>query len=408
MKANLTRLNVLENGEAFSEKHMTHTSRKFVRTTGKLSLLTLALMAAPFAMAQDAGWYAGANIGQSNATIDEARIASGLLNSGLVAGPFSNTERDRGYKLFGGYQVNKYFSVEAGYFDLGRFGFATTTTPAGTLSGDLRVKGLNLDAVGTLPITEKFSAFGRIGVAYARTEDSFVGTGAVNVLNPNPSSRDTNLKVGLGVQYAFTDALSVRAEIERYRINDAVGNKGDVDLASLGLVYRFGGKTPTPVAATYTPPPAVIAQAAPPVFVAPPSPPPAPAPAPTPQKVSFSADSLFDFDKSNVKPAGRLELDKLATDLRGVDYDVINVTGHTDRIGRQAYNQKLSTQRAEAVSSYLVTSAGIPANKISAKGVSGSEPLTKPGDCAGAKVTPALITCLQPDRRVDIEVSGRR
>lgn len=380
---------------------------KFVRTTGKLSLLTLALMAAPFAMAQDAGWYAGANIGQSNATIDEARISSGLLGSGLVAGPFSNTERDRGYKLFGGYQVNKYFSVEAGYFDLGRFGFTTTTTPAGTLSGDIRLKGLNLDAVGTLPITEKFSAFGRLGVAYVRTEDNFVGTGAVNVLNPNPSARDTNLKVGLGLQYAFTDALSVRAEIERYRINDGVGNKGDVDLASLGLIYRFGGKTPTPVARQYTPEPVVIAQAPPPapVFVAPAPPPP---PAPMPQKVSFSADSLFDFDKSNVKPAGRVELDKLASDLRGVDYDVIQVTGHTDRIGRQAYNQKLSTQRAEAVGNYLVTSAGIPAAKINARGVSGSEPVTQAGDCKGTKVTPALITCLQPDRRVDIEVTGKR
>lgn len=390
---------------------MTLTSRKFVRTTGKLSLLTLALMATPFAMAQDTGWYAGANIGQSNATIDEARITSGLLGSGLVAGPFNNTERDRGFKLFGGYQLNKYFSVEAGYFDLGRFGFTTTTTPTGTLNGDIRLKGLNLDAVGTLPITEKFSAFGRVGVAYARTEDNFNGTGAVNVLNPNPSARDTNLKVGLGVQYAFTEALSARAEIERYRINDAMGNKGDVDLASLGLVYRFGGKTPTPVAASYTLPPVVVAQAPPPVYVAPvpapaaPTPPPA---APMPQKVSFSADSLFDFDKSAVKPAGRLELDKLATDLRGVDYDVINVTGHTDRIGRQAYNQKLSTQRAEAVSNYLVTSAGIPANKINARGVNGSEPVTKPGDCKGTKVTPALISCLQPDRRVDIEVAGKR
>ena len=383
---------------------MTHTSRKFV-TAGKLSLLTLALMAAPFAMAQDAGWYLGGNIGQSTATIDDARITSGLLGSGLVAGPISDDDDDLGFKVFGGYQYNKYFSVEAGYFDLGQFGFTTSTTPAGTLSGDIRIRGLNLDLVGTLPITEKFSAFGRIGGTYARSEDRFVGTGAVHVLNPNPSEDAANLKVGLGVQYAFNEALSVRAEIERYRIDDAVGNKGDVDLASIGLVYRFGGKTPAPVARTYTAPPVVIAQAAPPVAVAPPPP---PAPAPLPQKVSFSADSLFDFDKATVKPAGRGELDKLAADLRGVDFDVINVTGHTDRIGRQAYNQKLSTQRAEAVSSYLVTSAGIPANKINARGVNGSDPVTKPGDCVGTKVTPALIACLQPDRRVDIEVTGKR
>jgi OOP family OmpA-OmpF porin len=386
---------------------MTLTSRKFVSTTGKLSLLTLALMAAPFAMAQDAGWYGGANLGQSNASIDDARISNDLLGSGLVTTSIDDDDRDRGFKLFGGYQVNKYFAVEAGYFDLGQFGFVANTVPTGSLSGNIKIKGLNLDAVGTLPITEKFSAFGRLGVAYAHTDGSFVGTGAVNVLNPSPSARDTNLKVGLGVQYAFTEALSLRAEIERYRINDAVGNKGDVDLASIGLVYRFGGKTPTPVAQTTAPAPVIIAQApAPtPVYVAPPAPPPPP---PAPQNVSFSADSLFDFDSAAVKPAGRGELDKLATDLRGVDFDVIKVTGHTDRIGRQAYNQKLSSERAEAVGSYLVNAAGIPAGKISAKGVNGADPVTKPGECVGTKVTQALIACLQPDRRVDIEVTGQR
>jgi OOP family OmpA-OmpF porin len=386
---------------------MTLTSRKFVSTTGKLSLLTLALMAAPFAMAQDAGWYGGANLGQSNASIDDARISNDLLGSGLVTTSIDDDDRDRGFKLFGGYQVNKYFAVEAGYFDLGQFGFVANTVPTGSLSGNIKIKGLNLDAVGTLPITEKFSAFGRLGVAYAHTDGRFVGTGAVNVLNPSPSARDTNLKVGLGVQYAFTEALSLRAEIERYRINDAVGNKGDVDLASIGLVYRFGGKTPTPVAQTTAPAPVIIAQApAPtPVYVAPPAPPPPP---PAPQNVSFSADSLFDFDSAAVKPAGRGELDKLATDLRGVDFDVIKVTGHTDRIGRQAYNQKLSSERAEAVGSYLVSAAGIPAGKISAKGVNGADPVTKPGECVGTKVTQALIACLQPDRRVDIEVTGQR
>lgn len=390
---------------------MTLISSKFVSTTGKLSLLTLALMAAPLAMAQDAGWYAGGNIGQSDVNIDDARITSGLLGSGLVAGPINDNQRDLGFKLFGGYQYNKYFSVEAGYFDLGRFGFSTTTTPAGTLNGDIRLKGLNLDAVGTLPITEKFSAIGRIGVAYARAKDHFAGTGAVNVLDPNPSSRDTNLKVGLGVQYAFTDALSVRAEIERYRINDAVGNKGDVDLASVGLVYRFGGKTPAPVARQYVPEPVVVAQAPAPVIVAEPvpaPPPPPPPPAPIPTQITLAADSLFDFDSAAVKPAGRADLDKLAADLSTLDYDVIQVTGHTDRIGRQAYNQKLSTQRAEAVRNYLVTAAGIPSAKINARGVNGSDPVTQPGDCVGRKVTRALIACLQPDRRVEIEVTGKR
>lgn len=387
---------------------MTFATRTFA-STGKLSLLTLALMAAPFAMADNPGWFGGLSLGQTNATIDDARITNDLLSRGLRAGPIHNDDRDQGYKLFGGYQYNRYFSVEAGYFDLGRFGYSTTTTPAGTLSGNIRLKGLNLDAVGTLPITDKFSAFGRLGLAYAQADDSFVGTGAVNVRNPNPSGRDTNLKVGLGVQYALTDALSVRAEIERYRIDDAVGNRGDIDLASVGLVYRFGGKAPVPVARQYAPEPVAMAQAPAPVVIAPAPPPPPPAPVPPPPtKITLSADALFDFDSASIKPAGRADLDKLVADLRGVDFDVIHITGHTDRIGRQAYNQKLSTQRAEAVGNYLVTSAGIAANKISAKGVNGSDPVTQPGDCVGKKVTPALIACLQPDRRVDIEVTGKR
>ena len=127
-----------------------------------------------------------------------------------------------------------------------------------------------------------------------------------------------------------------------------------------------------------------------------------------PTKVTLSADSLFDFDKSTVKPSGRAELDQLATGLKGLQYDVINVTGHTDRLGPQAYNLKLSTRRAEAVSAYLVESAGIPAQKISARGVNGADPVTRPDECKGAKATPALIACLQPDRRVEIEVTGQR
>ena len=392
---------------------MTHTQRNIGRAAGKLSVLALALMAATCAMADNTGWYGGANLGQSQATIDGARITSGLLANGLTAGGINEINRDLGFKIFGGYQYNKYFAVEGGYFDLGQFGFNTSTVPAGTFSGEIKLKGLNLDAVGILPITEKFSVFGRIGVTHTQANDSFVGTGAVNVLNPNPNSRDTNLKVGLGLQYAFTDSLTLRSEIERYRIDDAVGNKGDVDLVSVGLVYRFGAKTPIPVARQFTPEPVVLAQAPTPAVVVvpvvvpaqPPPPPPAP---PVPVKVTLAADSLFDFDNASVKPAGRLELDKLAADLRGVDFDVINVTGHTDRIGSHAYNQKLSTRRAEAVGIYLVESGGIPAQKISAKGVNGSDPVTKPGDCVGTKATKALITCLQPDRRVDVEVAGKR
>jgi len=237
---------------------------KFAKISSTLALAALAAICSQFALAQgaggaagagagpatsnrfsgmsDTGWYGGANIGQSRAKIDNANITSNLLGSGFATSSISNDDRDTGYKLFAGYKYNRNFAVEAGYFDLGQFGFTATTVPAGTLSGRIKLKGVNLDAVGILPINEKFSAFGRIGVSYAEAQDSFSGTGAVKVLNSNPSKREANLKYGGGLQYDFTPSLGMRLEAERYRVNDAVGSKGDVDLVSVGLVYRFSAK----------------------------------------------------------------------------------------------------------------------------------------------------------------------
>ena len=216
---------------------------KLQRTSGTLGLVALALIASPFAVADDSGWYGGFNVGRSRADIDDARIQAQFLAAPLVTTSIRDDNRDIGYKLFGGYQLNKNFALEGGYFNLGKFGFTATTAPLGTLRGDIKLQGLNLDAVGILPINEKFSAFGRFGLNYAQARDTFAGTGSVTVANPSPSKRDTNYKLGLGLQYDFTEAFGLRAEAERYRINDAVGNKGDIDLFSVGLVYRFGGKT---------------------------------------------------------------------------------------------------------------------------------------------------------------------
>jgi OOP family OmpA-OmpF porin len=87
---------------------------------------------------------------------------------------------------------------------------------------------------------------------------------------------------------------------------------------------------------------------------------------------------------------------------------VITVEGHTDRLGSDAYNQRLSTRRAEAVKSYLVGTGGIDGTKISAVGKSESAPVTKPGDCTGTSASTKLLACLQPDRRVEVEVVGTR
>jgi OOP family OmpA-OmpF porin len=370
---------------------------KIAQISGAIGVVALAAFAGPFAAAQDdTGWYVGAGVGRSHAKIDDPRIIDGLSAQGFSTDSISDDNRDTGYKLFGGYQFNRNFALEGGYFYLGRFGFTADTAPAGTLNGSIKLRGVNLDAVGFLPFTGKLSAFGRTGADYSQARDAFSGAGLVDVTNPSPSKNCLNYKLGLGLQYAFNESLAMRLEAERYRIDDAVGNKGDIDLYSVGLVYRFGQKSPVAVA-----PPEPVA-----AYVAPPALP--PVPAPVLAKMDFAVDSLFDFAHSDIKPEGKQTLNKFAADLKGTRIDAIKVTGHADRLGRQAYNQALSTRRAEAVKSYLVQSAGIAEGKITANGVDGTDPVTKPGDCKGEKATRKLIACLQPDRRVEVEVTGTR
>ena len=385
-----------------------------IQTLRLLSLAGLGCVLAAPSFAQESGYpYAGLSIGQSRAKIDEERITATLLASGFTTTSMTRDESDTAYKLFGGYQFNRYVALEAGYFNLGKFGFTSTTAPAGTLDGRIKLHGVNLDVVGTLPLTERFSALARIGAQYANARDTFTGTGAVNVLNPNPSAHALNYKAGLGLQYEVNAAFLVRVEAERYRINDAVGNHGDVNLYSVSVVFPFG-RTPAAAPRAMAAPVAVVAApvavaAPPPVVTVAPVAPVAPVvAAPARRRVSFSADSLFAFDQSVVRPEGRSSLDKLAQELRGTEFDVITVEGHTDRLGSLAYNQALSTRRAEAVKAHLVGAAGVDGTKISAIGKGESAPVTKPGDCKGTKPSARLVACLQPDRRVVVEVAGTR
>lgn len=369
------------------------------------------LIAAPV-VAQEVGqFYGGLSVGRSKARIDDERITANLRGAGLTTTGMTNDDSGTGYKLFGGYQLHRNFAVEGGYFDLGRFGFTSTTSPAGTLDGRIKLRGVNLDLVGRLPLGDRFSLLAKIGGQVAQARDSFTSSGLVNVLNPSPKKTEFNYKLGVGMQYAFSSYFTLRGEAERYRVNDAVGNHGDINLYSLSLVFPFGrAESPAPRMAAAPPPPTYVA----------PMPAPAPAPvviaaAPAPavivppqrRKVSFSADSLFAFDRSTLNPQGQEALAGFARELNSTSYDQVTVSGHTDRLGSKVHNQKLSLARAEAVKAYLVT-AGVDAGKIRATGNSGAEPMTKAGECKGTKPSPSLIACLQPDRRVEAEVTGTR
>lgn len=372
---------------------------KLSRTSATLSLMALAVASAT-ASADELGWYMGGNIGQSKANIDAPRITAGLAGGGFTTTSISEENRDTGYKVFAGYQFSKNFALEGGYFDLGKFGFRANTLPLGSLNGQLKARGANLDAVVFANMTDRFSLFGRAGVAYADVRDQFSGTGLVVVNNPNPSKKEANYKFGGGLQYAFNDNLALRLEAERYRINDAVRNKGDIDLVSLGLIYRFGRSRPVPAAyvpaPTPTPEPVREVVVVPPP--APPPPPPAPPPRPRFERYTLSATELFGFDSAELR-LPHPKLDEIATALtNNREISNVSITGHADRIGSPGYNQKLSERRAMSVKDYLI-SRGVDGGRLNASGKGETVSVVECSD----KKRADLIKCLEPNRRVEVE-----
>lgn len=125
------------------------------------------------------------------------------------------------------------------------------------------------------------------------------------------------------------------------------------------------------------------------------------------KEVELSADALFQFDSATLAGLiGRNTLDQLALDIQqhNIDVEIIRVVGHTDRLGNEKYNQELSEQRATTVANYL-RNKGLRGS-IETQGMGPTVPVTT--ECQGRRATPELIKCLQPDRRVSIELWGTR
>ena len=370
-------------------------------TLGALSVMAGALLASQSAQAQDntfinpdwanSAWYIGAGVGQSRATIDEPRLRASLAANGETVTGFSKDQRDTGYKLFVGRQLNQYVAVEAGYFDLGKFDFKSSTSGNGVLNGQAGFRGVNLDLLGQLPLSQRLSLLGRVGMHYTKTSTDFSGNRLLGSSNLHASERKLNAKLGLGLEYKFSEALAVRGEVERYRLNDAVGNRGDADLYSVSLVYKLG--RPASATPAYQPAPEVapvVAMPAPVIEAK-------PAPAPVSEKVSFASEALFDFDQSTLKPQGKAALDQLLSQLTGMDLEVIVTVGHTDAVGSDAYNQKLSQRRAEAVKAYLVAQ-GVETSRVYTEGKGETQPVADNTTAAGRA----------KNRRVTVEVVGTR
>lgn len=191
--------------------------------------------------------------------------------------------------------------------------------------------------------------------------------------------------------FVATAALATAAVAQN--VDNWRNASGDVWKNSTGLCWRDAGWTPATAAPGCDG--AVVAAPAP--APAPRAAAPAPAPVAAATKVTYAADAFFDFDKSVVKPAGKTKLDDLVSKVKGINLEVIIAVGHTDSVGSDAYNQKLSVRRAEAVKAYLV-SKGIEKNRIYTEGKGEKQPVASNKTNEGRA----------KNRRVEIEVVGTR
>jgi OOP family OmpA-OmpF porin len=186
------------------------------------------------------GWYAGISAGQSSADVGQ----NGLVVIGATASTVTVEDSDTGYKVYGGYRFGRHLAVEAGYVDLGSFGATrhVTSPGIGSVKAETSVSGIFGQAVGILPLGERFSLFGTAGLFANEVKTTLSSTGGVVLVGQRSASNsDVNAKLGVGAGFDFTRNFGVRVEWERYfEVGDeSVGGKSDLDLLSIGIVVRF-------------------------------------------------------------------------------------------------------------------------------------------------------------------------
>ncbi len=220
-------------------------------------------------------------------------------------------------------------------------------------------------------------------------------------MNNFTTSKSLLVAVLLGIS---TAAIAQTPGIDRKGdVGYVVDSRDNVAKSGFGLCWRTGYWTPAMAVAECDPD--LVKKAEPAKApAAPKAAPVKPAVKPAAQKVTLAADALFDFNKSNLRPEGKAKLDELVAKVKDIKLEVIIAVGHADRFGTDKYNQKLSEKRAEAVKAYLV-SKGMEPNRVYTEGKGKKQPVTKAGQCKGPK-SKKVIACLQPDRRVEIEVIG--
>lgn len=267
-----------------------------------------------------------------------------------------------GLGIYAGYQFNQWFGLEAGYTD-----FGTPDAEYGSERVEADVRMIDLSGVARHQLNQDWSVYGRLGASYEMIDKRATWM-------EDRSANEWGVMAAAGVEYALSPEWSVRTELQ---YNDGIGN-GDVEQAdlfftSVGVVYHFKDALPA-------------AQPAP-------APAPVPAPVPVVQHINLNAGALFATASSELRPSA--ELQSAAATLLKADGSV-RIVGHTDSRGSDAYNQRLSEQRANAVADYFLRQGIHPSRLQQIEGRGESQPIADNATEAGRA----------QNRRAEITFSG--
>lgn len=348
-------------------------------------------------------------LGVSSAMAEEAYTGSWYAVPGVsVMHPDSDLDADStgpGGFIRLGKEISEHWDVQVG----ASYAEADEDTGIPGAGGDYKQTIFGVDALYMFS-RDKFRPFLLAGIGAARNKLDYSGIGM-----SDESKTSWMANVGLGAQYLFNERFGLQADLRHVwskadgqtaagvDYDETVGNT----YLNLGVVFRFGAPTPVAVAEPEPTPEPLVAEPEPE-----PAAEPAPAPAPVQgpekpafEKVTLEAEVLFAFDKSVIREEGKTILDTEVVDKMKAhpEVEIVLITGHTDRIGTDKYNQALSERRANAVKSYLVQQ-GIEESRLHTEAKGESEPVVACEGVYGKKA----IECLQPNRRVVVEIEVQR
>ena len=210
------------------------------------TLLVIACAAGTAHSAEETPWYGGISLGHGEAkrTGSWAEQADLTYRGQGVTSLTNISTGSSAWKMFGGYQIDENFGVEASYARLGKFnGSSRVTAPAaGTGSGKWEADAFSVAATGTLPIHEnRVAAFGKLGLAYTNLSISATATGGATTAAYSPSNSRVNPMLGIGIRFDMTKKIGLRAEFEHYNNVGEGGKTGQssVEMLSIGMQYRF-------------------------------------------------------------------------------------------------------------------------------------------------------------------------